>query len=359
MTWKAEEILLKGTMVVWITSKLLTWRLWTTQRLFPTIPIWKFLDSTSAIVHSILFVISILLMLAVFKFYLNKYIISTLIITEIFSCILDINRLQPWEYQFIFVLIIYLTNKSNLLSVIIFSIACIYIYSGLQKLHPAFLQNIWGKLFLNKFFNLESSMIHNKWVIHSGYILALYESFGGLALLFKKTRKFAIYALMIMHLFILLFFGPLILNINFIIWPWNLLMLFYLFIFLNEQKNISFNYAILIYKWNKLITICLAIMPLLGIFGYWDQYLSANLYSGKNIGAVIFIKDTDKTSQLHRFFKKKNENDTSKNQYYINLNAWSLEELHVPLYPEKRVLKAIESKLKIRYGGESFNIRYY
>ena len=56
---------------------------------------------------------------------------------------------------------------------------------------------------------------------------------------------------------------------------------------------------------------------------------------------------------------EEDENDTSKNQYYINLNAWSLEELHVPLYPEKRVLKAIESKLKIRYGGESFNIRYY
>jgi len=84
-------LILKVTCLSWLLTKLMTRRIWTVNRLLPTAPLSEYFDHVPAIIHLILFVLSITAMIwLIIKN--NKYILTGLLIIEICSCILDQNR---------------------------------------------------------------------------------------------------------------------------------------------------------------------------------------------------------------------------------------------------------------------------
>jgi hypothetical protein len=344
--------LLKTTCVFWLIAKLIGWRMFTTYRVFPTAPLFESFDQIPPVVHTILFAVSLLL-IAALLFTRNSFVFLGLLIAEVFSFLPDQNRLQPWEYQYLFIVVIFIINAhyQKLIPVLItFILAATYIYSGLGKLNESFLNTIWTKMLLELFLKIPPRIALQPWVHYCGLLAGLVELVAGIGLLFSKTRKPAAVALIIMHLFILVFLGPLGLWYNRIVWPWNVAMIFYLYLLFFKKQPEPIQLKSVFTGWNKLVFICWGILPALNFVGLWDNYLSCGVYSGKLLRMVICIKDTSKCKPLQRYCRA-DYHLLCNGQAYIDLQYWAMSETNVAPYPEIRVYETLAAKLSEQYKG--------
>ena len=78
---------------------------------------------------------------------------------------------------------------------------------------------MWATMILKRFFKIPALIYTNKWLHYSGYILSVIESLAGIGLLFSKTKKIAAIMMIVMHLFTLVFIGPMWVHYNKIVWP--------------------------------------------------------------------------------------------------------------------------------------------
>jgi len=348
-----NSLLLKLLYIYWLIVKIIGWRMFTTNRLFPTAPLFESFDQLPPVVHLILFILSLLLIALAFFYPKNKFILAGLLIVEISSCLLDQNRWQPWEYQCIFTIFIFLVNRNRQASIIplfTFILVSTYFYSGCNKLNVDFLDNVWVQMVLRSFLKIPVTVARQPWLYYCGYALALFELAAGAGLLFLKTRKTAAMALISMHLFVLIFLGPLGLNYNAIIWPWNVAMIGYLYIIFIQKNPHPFSLRPVFQSWNNIVFFCWGILPMLGIFGYWDGFLSSSIYSGKSPGVVICIRDTSKCPELKPFYNK-NHSKVCDGGASISLLTWGLAETNVVRNPELRVLKQVQKKLEKQYAA--------
>ena len=96
-----ELLLIKLTALFWIFAKILSCKLWLTDRLFPIIPPFDFSPNLPNEVHFVIFLVSIFGLVSLVIFTTKKEIVLLVLITELASCLLDQMRWQPWEYQYI------------------------------------------------------------------------------------------------------------------------------------------------------------------------------------------------------------------------------------------------------------------
>jgi hypothetical protein len=149
-------------------------------------------------------------------------------------------RWQPWEYQYILIFLFFILskNKKQFIQLTSLLFVATYFYSGLNKLNGGFLTSTWEHLILIKTFGISLKFIQNNlWIHYLGTLLALFEIFFGLGLLFFINKKIIVLLIAFMHLLILILFG-LVFNYNSIILPWNfgmILLLIVLFYNNNEQ----------------------------------------------------------------------------------------------------------------------------
>jgi hypothetical protein len=351
-----STLLLQIISICWLLSKLISWRVWTTYRVLPTTTFFELLDSVPAIIHNLLFVISIVLMIAIF-FKRNQLLIISLLLLELLSCLLDQTRLQPWEYQYIFILMAYIINKNRpdrIPALVVLILASTYFYSGINKLDPAFLKTIWGNTLLRFFFEHHPRIWHLNWLYYSGYFIGIIEIIAGLGLLFKQTQVKAAIFLIAMHLVILLLFSPLALNFNKVILPWNATLLLYLYvIFLRGEPQVSV-YEPIGFKWNWLFILFWVILPALSFVGLWDRALSSNLYSGRMPQMFIYIDNIKACKELLPFCAKQTVAGRAK----LNVGRWALMETNTPGYMDMRAYRIIERKLIAKYPGAGFKFVY-
>ncbi|MDB5088345.1 MAG: hypothetical protein JWR09_2339 [Mucilaginibacter sp.] len=358
---KINALLFKIACIFWLIVKLMGWRMWTAYRLFPTAPVFESLDRIPPVIHVILLILSLLFITLLLLFDKNKFIMVGLLMIEIFSCLLDQNRWQPYEYQCLFIIFIFIinTNKPKLvITSFIFILISTYLYSGLGKLNSGFLHTVWVQIILKSFLKFPSNIAGQHYIYYAGYLLGLFELIAGTGLVFSKTKKIAAIALIIMHLFILLLLGPLGLNYNNIVWPWNMVMIVYLYlIFIRRQESVTkFKYVFI--GWNKLVFIAWCVLPALHFIGYWDGFLSSSMYSGKAPKMIICIKDTSKCRQLHAFYGKEGYKICN-GQAYIELQNWAITETNAIPNPEVRIYKITRKKLEKKYAGAGLSFYYY
>jgi len=275
----------------------------------------------------------------------------SLLIIEILLCMLDINRLHPKEYLYMFIIFIFIVNTNNqkLITVAFtFILISTYCYSGFGKLNEGFLNNVWTKMLLELFFKISPSIALQHWIHYSGYLVGFTELIAGVGLIFSKTRKLSALFLITMHFFILLFLGPFGLSYNKIVWSWNVAMILYLYFIFLKKKQITIPLKSIFIGWNRLVFIFWGILPALNFFGWWDNYLSSNLYSGNLPRMIICIKDTSKCKPLQRFCKA-NYHNLCNGEAFIVLQNWAMSETNVTPYPEIRVYKELQVKLEKQY----------
>lgn len=355
-----NTLLLRITCLCWFFAKLLGWRIWTTNRLLPTAPLLECFNAVPNIVHTILFGLSILFIVLLFLKN-NKLLLIGLLGVEISLCFLDQSRLLPWEYQYTFILIIFIINANTpklIPAAVTFILIATYTYSGLYKFNENFLQIVWDHMILKLFFKLPATFIAQSWVHYSGYLLGAIELLGGLGLLFVKTQLKSAMILILMHFFVLLLLGPFGFRGYRVLWPWNISMILFLcFLFLEKGEEINVFKSATI-GWNKLVFICWGILPALGFIGYWDNNLSSNLFSANVPKMIICVSDTSKCKELQRFCKKKDIPNTCRGLAKIDIQTWAMVETGVSIYPEIRVYKIIQHKLEKQYAAAGLSFVY-
>jgi hypothetical protein len=352
---------LQITCACWLIAKMISWKLWISERLFPLVPPVDFLKAPS-IAHLFLLIASLLLFVILIIQPQRKIFLSCLLVAELLSCLLDQNRWQPWEYQYLFILTICLVNKNNgqkIIAGIAFLLAAIYVYSGLWKFNPGFLDVVWEKMILMRFFKMNPALAHQQHVYYGGYLLAATELFAGVGLLFAKTQKKAACILFAMHCFILLLLGPLGLRYNIVVWPWNILMMALLWLVFIDDGNLSADRKLLWKGWNKAVIICWGILPLLNLAGLWDNYPSSKLYSGGLPQMVFCLSDSSEIKKLKPYLNKKDTYHICNEGTIVNIQTWGMKELNIPPYPELRVYKKIQQQWESSHQGTSTKTVFY
>ena len=346
--------ILKAICITWFITKIICYKLWAADRLFPLVPVNKILLSLPPILHSSLFMISLGCMVFIL-FFPGKKIAALLLITELLSCCLDQNRWQPWEYQFILMLSTFVFIKRD--ADIRFSwqliIAGIFFFSGISKLNSSFIHDSWQNLILHRWLGIGDFGIT---VVRLGYALPLIELSAAICLLINRTRKAAVLVLIFMHIIILLMLGPLGLNINAVIWSWNLLMPL-LLISLFYRSSFKFDQLFAAKPFTWLIVLCCWLLPWLQLAGYWDKYLSSVLYGGGVEQLFICTDDPKAKTEMSAYMD--NEFKVIPCSPVLSVYKWGIAEMRTAPYPEKRVFNAIIESWKKRYPVSSNRFYMY
>lgn len=268
-----------------------------------------------------------------------------LLIAEICSCLLDQNRWQPWEYQFIFMLLplVFIKEENRIITCWQVILVGLYFFSGLSKLNHKFILQGWNGMILNEWMGYT---VRNSWVSRLGYLIPLMEMFAALGLLFNRGRKLGVVLLCAMHVFILIMFGPVGLNINISLWPWNTVMPFLLLLLFYHK---SFNWPAGIHKrpmvW--LTVFCWWVLPWLNLAGYLDDFFSAKLFSGKTQYLFICTQNPDSKKIFKNYFTSSSTSPACDSS--ISVFNWGIQEMHVPPNPELRIYKKIMLQWQLKY----------
>jgi hypothetical protein len=350
----SNHLFIQSTALFLLIAKFTSQKLWLGSRVFPVVPPFDFLLQTPSFIHLLLYCISIILLaISVIKPQYSKVLLG-IIITEVASCLLDQNRWQPWEYQYVLMFFALWYNKKNEQSatlLIMIVISFTYIYSGLQKLNPHYLTLTWRTIFVEKFFHISTAISNKVFVLRLGYIIPFIEFSLGVGLLISTTRKAAIYLIILMHIIVSCVVGPGGVNENYTVLFWNFAMIAYVFIILKKQMHIStidaFKNAIK-NKFNWVVIAAWMLLPALNFIGYWDYFLSSSLYSGRVDVCFIKLQNPPPNFELSKYYKPIKAGDTS-NIKTIAVQTWCNDELDVPPCPQKRVYKKIKEQWPTKY----------
>lgn len=362
--YNKKILLIRICCISWIVAKALSWKAWTGNRLLPIIPTSDFIPELPNGIHITLFIVSlaVLSLIAVFP---NKNILFAIVLcTEILSCLLDKMRFQPWEYQYLLTLIFIIACRKEkdglrFLQLLSFLICATYIFSGIHKIGGSFLYVVWDTMVLKQFLGLSNAAISNPFLHYSGLILAVIECGAGLVLLFSKSKLLAVYTLVFMHLLILFVLSPLGLNYNSIVWPWNVAMTGIVWV-LFVDKPVSIDRKFFNNKLNIAVVILVGFCPILNFAGYWDDYLSFNLYSGNNKKLMICIDNPKRYLELGRYFIRRDRHGICDGSKTINADKWALTEINLPVYPDEPTFKAFKSAFDKKFpDAQSTFIMYW
>ena len=360
VSYPKEVVLVKITCIAWLIAKIISFKVWTADRYFPVAPVFDFLSFPNQF-HLILYALSLIGIASIMLFPNKKIILGVVIVIELFSCLLDYMRWQPWEYQYLLTLIFFLfaKDRKQFLSLLTFLLAATYIFSGIHKFSGSFLHSFWDNFVLYRLLGLSYGAAMNPLIHYPGLILSVIEVGIGIGMLFFRPKKYFALLAMMMHLFIILIFGPSGLNYNIIIFPWNLAMMALVGVVF--CKNVAPNFSLSFFrsKFNTAVFLLIGILPMLCFFGRWDDYLSFNLYSGNIKTLVICVDDVQGYPELEQYQSTYKNKRYCDDRYSINTTIWALDELKVAVYPEERVFKILQERFNQKYPSVKNTFVYY
>jgi len=314
---------------------ILSHRLWVSTRAYPLTPVFPFLKAIPSPFDYVLFAAALL---ALALSAVTPRLISIFAALAVVLAVYDQSRLQPWFYEYVFLLLGVAFASPNACRLIV---ASTYIWSGIQKMNAGFIGDVFPWMlepFLRHLPNSAQGMVHPL------ATLAPFVELGiGIALLGRKFRVMGVPAAVAMHVFILFALSPWGQNYNYVVWPWNIAMaaiVVILFWKSNETvKQILWGEG----PFHIAALLLFTLAPALSLYGGWDHYLSAAMYTSNTNRGIIFFHDKmlerlpDGIADYARV--ETPELDS------IDIAEWSAGELHVPPYPELRIFKNIARKV--------------
>lgn len=328
--------------VFFVIGIVMSWIVWHSDRMFPLCPVLDFIPASPKKFDNILPITLILLFILV-AFFKKRWMYRSLFIVLAFLLLQDQIRWQPWVYLYVFMLLPFVVKKENdpnLISYFRILIIGVYFWSGIHKFDEGFIEGTFDKMLRDLFLieNPETRLgLH-----YLGYLIPVTEVLLAVALVFRKTRTFGIAMALITNIVILTYLikgGK-----NTVVYPWNMAMMCFVVVLFYKSTN-----ELKLFKLDDLrikiltvtATLFFIVLPTLGIFNLWDNYLSFKLYSGSN-GQYFVAVDKEEVSKidkdLYPYFWNVNR---VPGKYWIYLNQWALEELNVPFYPEMRTFKQV------------------
>lgn len=335
-----DQSILKATVCFLAIGIIMSFKLWINDRVFPLIPIADFLNIPIVFAYALIGILfTLIFLLLIFP---KRTLVISLFGLLIFLAIQDQMRWQPWFYHYLIFLIPFCFKRKGInMGYFQLIMIGIYFWGGVNKLNSNFIDQIFPH-FIHQITNWE--IIHFKEI---SYIVPFTEIFIAFGLLFKTTRKWAVYAAYTTHVFILIYLSPLGSNSNSIIIPWNIAMITFLFLCFNKANYNTLSKRIWegIHTRVELFIILLFLsLPIMSFWRKWDYYLSFNLYSGKNEIFFIAIEESQMDKLTFDLTKAFVQIEGLEGGELIDINRWSVNELNVPIPPEKRIFKTIANQ---------------
>lgn len=254
---------------------------------------------------------------------------------------LDQSRLQPWLVQYVVMAGAALV-RAETAATRVFCVG-LYGFAGLHKLNMGFavmlaemlrpLAERWGR----------QGWLTAGVLGPAAVAAALWECGWGIALAFARTRRLAAGCLIAMHVALLLLLGPLGLNINRSVWPWNVTNIILLAVLFGKRKQWEWRGM---HWYARAVAAGVAAVGLLALAGWTDSYLGFGLYSGHTTTAALYV-DPKRAPELPEPVRKLVKSDG-----VLDINLWSLQEVGAPVYPETRIYLAVGRQVAVwlRYG---------
>jgi len=326
---------------------LITYKLWLTGRSFPLVPVIPLTFNLPSFLDYYIFFALIILLFFIMIFPNPRKTIFLFAAIFFILVFFDINRLQIFNYQYIFMLLALglfswnykdTVSTTRILNICRLMIICIYFWGGLQKL------NLYFFLFsfpwvIEPVIKITPNILHS-FIYFSGTIVPFLESGIGIGLFFKKTRIYAILGATILHCMILFTLGPLGHNYAPSIWPWNVVMILLVYLlFWNETTSFKNLFWIENDIFQNVILVLFGILPFFSFFNFWDTYLSFSMYAGNiNYAYMDFTNNNERflPSEISRYLIKQDNK-----HFVLDIPVWGYDELGVLPYPESRVYKKV------------------
>ncbi|MGV3614857.1 MAG: hypothetical protein ACO1SV_05930 [Fimbriimonas sp.] len=317
-------------------------RLWLPVRTFPTVPALSGLPDLPVALGFALPALLVVGILAVALLPEPRLAIYATLALGGLLMLFDINRLQPWAFQAMLLLLALAPVRwrdgdseraRQAWALCGFILATTYFWSGIQKANLSF-ANVIFPWFLQPF---GLGRLQSLWPV-----APIFEATAGVLLFLPRTRLWGLIAVTGMHAFLLAALGPMGQNYNSAIWPWNVAMppmafaLFY-------RKGTSIPNRVWRPALGKAVAVLAGLMPALNFAGLWDDTLSASLYSGRSHEGFLFMSEAAAQSlpeDVKPFVERRPDRTA------IDFIRWSLRDLNAPPYPEPRVYRDLARKLR-------------
>jgi hypothetical protein len=324
-------------------------KLWLTVRGFPTVPVlagFPELPQVLCLILTWIFIASTVFVAVHPKPRFGLFVPPAV---GLLLVIFDVDRLQPWFYQYLLMLVALGVTEWNdsdhprsraAWGACGFVVAAIYVYSGIQKANMTFATDVFPWLFQP----LGNSFVEN---LHSYWFLVpILEASIDILLILPRTRAFGLAGALVMHSSLLFLLGPFGHNYNSSVWPWNFWMLVMAFIlfFRNDRSLIRLAWA---RPTTRAIAVLVGIFPALNFVDCWDGFLSGSYYSGRLRDGWIYFSDVG-AERLPAQYSTGNSALTqdSTGNYRMDITQWAIATMNVPPYAEPRVYDAILGKLE-------------
>ena len=330
-----------------VAGLLLSPNLWISTRSYPLTPLWDAVPPLPYPADYALFGLLVVLVtgVGIARGRAIGWLGIGALVMAAFFVVQDESRLQPWFYQYCFMLAAFClfglgrVSASDALNACRLIVVATYFWSGLQKANASFIQTTHPWLVEPLTTRLPDWA--GSALLAGGYAVPVVEAVIGIGLLTRRFRRLAVMGALLMHAFIMLCIGPLGHDHNTVVWPWNFAMVaFVLILFwrapddttpstiLDPGRNFSTGFA-----FRAAVLVLFAFMPLFNFFGLWDSYLSSGLYSGTSKqGYVLEWKDSNWQS--------------------TRIGGVSERELNTPAYPEESIFENVFAERWCEEGGE-------
>jgi len=328
----------------------LSWRLWTSARLFPLAPVSDALPLLPPPIDGVLFFALIALLLATAIVPRSRVPVIASLVVALGLGVLDQTRWQPWFYQYVVMLVALAQRGKDPLDTCRIIVAFTYVWSGLQKLNATFVDEMWPDFAQTFFATLSPTWYALQRPL--GLSVPIIECVAGVGLLTRRFRTQAIVLAVAIHGAVL----ALLLSSreNTVVWPWNVAMpVFVIILFGGDRETSARDLLVPRGAFQLAVVVLFGVMPALNIAGLWPSYLSVALYSGNTKQAVIYLGEST-FDRLPRGIRRDVWQGTT--PFFLDINRWAYDELNVPAFPEAGVYRRVTERV-CEWGAGTRDIR--
>ncbi len=348
-----------------------TWKLWTPQSVFPQIPFFEFLTSIPGYIDWIALSVTIavlLRMLLANRDFSKRFCLVVFSVATLTLVLLNQHRLQPWTYQFlIFAVIMASCSATSSLRLMRWITVSIYVYSAISKFDFQFVETLGPDFVgvLAGFAGVDTATWGTTWGTSLVLLLPAFELLMGIGLSVRRSRRWALGGILLMHGLLILILGPLGLNHQPGVLVWNMYLLGQAWFLFGdappELPSRSPDASRRRPSWLPVFAIWLTVFaiafPSTVSLELCDHWLGWEVYAPRNSRAVLEFSARDRDrlpAELQRHCVGDAESPTLTE---FKFEKWSLEVLGVPIYPEDRFQFGVAVDVVQTHGLADFRIK--
>jgi hypothetical protein len=284
--------------------------------------------------------------------------LAAIALAVLFLC--NQHCLQPWAWQaFVMATLLcglpFAESKRWLRWLLI----SIYVSSAAGKFDYQFVHTV-GAQFVNTLLGWlgSNTSISAELIPRLVVILPAGEALIALGLSLRKTRRFAAWLAIGLHVVLFALLSPLGLGHQLPVLIWNavsILLVVWLFLVDNEPKDRAPvpRSGTIMCQLARVFALVVLLGPLLRPVGLWDHWLAWGLYSPSNSRVEAHVSENallHVDPRLEPFFVEEQRYGVRR----LALKEWSLKELGVPIYPQARFQKEAIAEILRRQNLTSF-----